>query len=120
MLRAGFITTGAVLLSIAALTACGNSSSSSTPTATKAGTCQQLSAVLGDGPDSDADPIGHAEAQIIPLRRIHTGDDGLQQAITKLSSAYATYSADSGNSSSAHTLADAVKHLDAICPGAVE
>ncbi len=35
-------------------------------------TCKQVEAVLSDGPDPEADPVGYAQAQILPLREIHT------------------------------------------------
>ena len=55
------------------LTACGSSGPAQSSAAVKSA-CQQVSAVLSDGPDPDADPVGYAEAQIQPLHQIHTSD----------------------------------------------
>ena len=55
---------------------------------------QQVSAVLSDGPDLDSDPVGHAEAQILPLRQISAPDCAKE------------------------ALAVASKKLNTICPGA--
>ena len=45
-----------------------------TPQTTAQQACEQVGDVLADGPDPDADPVGHAEAQILPLRQIHIPD----------------------------------------------
>ena len=42
--------------------------------------------MLSDGPDPDSDPVGYAEAQILPLGQIHTSDAQLRTAIGKLAS----------------------------------
>src|SRR5580658_9784510 len=44
------------------------------PSAAVTRACRQVSAVLADGPDPDSDPVGYAEAQILPLRQVHTSD----------------------------------------------
>jgi hypothetical protein len=82
-------------------------------------TCTKVSAVLSDGPDPDADPVGYAEAQILPLGQIHTSDAQLGAAIGKLASAYRTFF-DSNGSSSAAKLAvvAASKRINSFCPGA--
>ena len=51
-------------------------------------TCQRVSAVLSNGPDPDADPVGYAEAQVLPLRQ------------------------------TTEAVAVASKKVDSICPGA--
>ena len=40
--------------------------------------------MLSNGPDPDADPVGYAQAQILPLREIDTSDANLHQAIDAL------------------------------------
>src|ERR1700728_2213452 len=50
----------------ALLSACGSSGSPPDAAAAKSA-CQQVSAVLSDGPDPSADPVGYAEAQVVPL-----------------------------------------------------
>jgi len=81
------------------LAACSSGSSPSAAVTTK--TCQQVSAVLSDGPDPGEDPVGYAEAQILPLRQVHTSDAALRSAITRLADAYARFFASDGKSTSA-------------------
>ncbi len=106
-----------VLLPLAALLgACGSSSSSSS--ATVARTCKQVEAVLSDGPDPEADPVGHAQAQILPLRQIRTSEGTLRRAIATLASAYEAFSSSNGASQATHAVASASKAIDVICPEA--
>ena len=108
-------TAAVVLLSTIGLaTGCGGSSASGPSTAQ---TCSHLSAVLGDGPDGDADPIGHAQAQVIPLGRVHTSNGALQDAVDGLARAYAAYTAQNGSAKAKHAVAAATAKLSAICPG---
>jgi hypothetical protein len=82
-------------------------------------TCTKVSAVLSDGPDPDADPVGYAEAQILPLGQIRTTDAQLQAAIGKLASAYRTFFDSNGSSSRAKlAVAAASKQINSFCPGA--
>jgi hypothetical protein len=100
-----------------ALTACGGSSSSSAAATKKA--CQQVGAVLSDGPDPDADPAGYAEAQILPLSQIHAPSKSLRTAISQLDTAYQQVFASNGANTAATTaVAAASKKVNAICPGA--
>jgi hypothetical protein len=81
--------------------------------------CQQVSAVLADGPDADSDPVGYAEAQILPLRQLHTSDPALRTAISKLASAYSRFFAASGKSVAATSaVTTAARQLNSLCPGA--
>jgi hypothetical protein len=81
--------------------------------------CTQVSAVLSDGPDPDSDPVGYAEAQILPLGQIHTSDAQLRAAIGKLASAYQAFFDSNGTSSSAKlAVATASKRINSFCPGA--
>jgi hypothetical protein len=101
--------------------ACGSSSSSAAGASTPAvqATCQQVSAVLSDGPDPDADPLGYAEAQILPLRGISASDQTLRTAITQLADAYQAFFNSNGKSSSAkEAVTVASNKLNSICPGA--
>jgi hypothetical protein len=113
------------LLAVAAatlLTACGYSSkttSSSANANVKKETCQQVEAVLSDGPDPEADPVGYAQAQVLPLRQIHTSDEKLHEAIDRLASVYETFSDRNGVSHSAKSaVTAAADRVNAICPGA--
>ena len=81
--------------------------------------CRQVSAALSDGPDPDADPVGYAEAQILPLGQIRTSDSQLRAAITRLARAYQAFYASNGASGSAKAaVASASKRINAFCPGA--
>jgi len=75
--------------------------------------------VLSDGPDPGADPVGYAEAQILPLRQISSADPALRAAISMLADAYQQFFASDGKSSNAkEAVTVASRKLDAICPGA--
>jgi hypothetical protein len=95
----------------------GSSAAASTPAAEQA--CQQVSGALSDGPDPDADPVGYAEAQILPLRQIHTQDQALKAAIGGLADAYQSFFTSNGKSSAAkEAVAVASKKINSLCPGA--
>jgi|HubBroStandDraft_3_1064219.scaffolds.fasta_scaffold25281_3 hypothetical protein len=101
------------------LGACG---ASSKPTPSSAHvtkeTCRQLEAVLSDGPEPAADPIGYAQAQILPLRQIHTTDAKLAEAIDTLASAYQGFSSSDGARSAKSAVSSASRAIDTICPAA--
>jgi hypothetical protein len=123
MTKPGTAILGGLAFSLAVLLACGCSSSASASARASASVaqsdCQQVSAVLSDGPDPNADPVGYAEAQILPLRHIGVGNPALRGAITQLADAYQEFFASNGKSSSAkEAVAVASKKLDSICPGA--
>jgi hypothetical protein len=83
-------------------------------------TCTRIEAVLSDGPDPGADPVGYAEAQILPLRSIHTSDPTLRRAIAALATAYQRFFDDNGAGTTLkRATTRAGKAVDAICPGAV-
>jgi len=103
----------------ALLGACASQAPAAKPVSAVRATCTQVSAVLSDGPDPDADPVGYAEAQILPLGQIRTSDAQLRAAIGKLASAYRTFFDSNGTSSSAKlAVATASKRINAFCPGA--
>lgn len=82
-------------------------------------TCSQVSAVLSDGPDPAADPVGYAEAQVLPLGQIRTSDPQLRTAITGLARAYRAFFASNGASPAAKlAVASATKRINSFCPGA--
>jgi len=102
----------------ATLAACGSSASSKSAIRK---TCQQVAAVLSDGPDPGADPIGYAEAQVLPLRQIKTSQKVLQRAIDELASAYHAFSSDGDDHQAARTaVAVASRRINVICPGAAQ
>lgn len=81
--------------------------------------CQQVAVVLTNGPDPSADPVGYAQAQIIPLLQIHTSDSAVGKAIASLAGAYRGYSdADGKSKQSTATLMAAIKRINSLCPGA--
>lgn len=80
--------------------------------------CEQVSDALADGPDPDADPVGHAEAQVIPLDEIKTSDVPLEQAIVRLADAFQTFVHEDGTKSAASVVDSASKQIDKFCPGA--
>jgi hypothetical protein len=99
------------------LAACGAGHPAASPVVTR--TCQQVSAVLADGPDSATDEVGYAEAQILPLRELHTSDPVLRTAIGRLASAYDRFFAAGGKSAAATTaVAGATASMNRLCPGA--
>jgi predicted Zn-dependent protease len=115
--RAG-ATVVAVLLICALLGACGSSSSTASSAEVKR-TCKQVEAVLSDGPEPAADPVGYAQAQILPLRQIRTSDGKLQEAIHRLAAAYQAFSADNRIQHAANSAVTAAVHgVNALCPGA--
>jgi hypothetical protein len=81
--------------------------------------CSQVTAVLSDGPDPDADPAGYPEAQILPLRHIKAPDKSFRSALSRLDAAYRQLFASNGKSSAATSaVAAASKKINRICPGA--
>lgn len=120
------------LLALAALaitvpvSACGSSSSGHSTASSTAGAmtatqaaCQQVSAALSDGPDPGTDPVGYAEAQVLPLQQIHTSAQGVGSAITTLASAYQSYYQADGKGSSVNSaLTSAMNRINKLCPGA--
>jgi hypothetical protein len=123
MTKLGTVIPGGLALSLVVLLACACGSSSPAAAHASASTiessCQQVSAVLSDGPDPDADPVGYAEAQILPLRQISVPDQALRVAIDQLADAYQQFFASNGKSSNAkEAVAVASKTLNSVCPGA--
>ena len=107
-------------LSAAVLAACassgppGRASGQVVPT-----TCQEVSAVLSDGPDPGVDPVGYAFAQIRPLRAITVSTDRpLQDAIDGLAGAYQRFYDDNGVGAAAkNAVKVASARLNSLCPG---
>ena len=113
----------ALILMALLVSACSSSppasASAHVPAPASENACQQVSAVLSDGPDPDADPVVYAEAQILPLRRISVSSPALRDAIGQLADAYQQFFASNGKSSNAkEAVVVASRKLDSICPGA--
>lgn len=109
-----------LLTAAAVLAGCSSSASSSPGTAAVRGQCEQVAAVLGDGPDPIADPVGHAEAQIQPLRELHLTDASLRKDVDALANAYQRYyEVDGAGTGVGKAVAAAGHRVNVICPGAV-
>jgi hypothetical protein len=106
-------------VAVIVLTGCGSASASASATKTQQ-SCTAISAVLSDGPDPDADPVGYAQAQILPLEQLKVTEPALRQAVQNLVSAYKTFSSSSPATAAgdAVKVSEAEKALNAICPGA--
>jgi hypothetical protein len=108
----------AIMLPVSACSASAGTSASGTSAAASE-TCQQVSAALSDGPDPGTDPVGYAEAQILPLRQIRTSDPALGKAIDTLADAYSGYFAANGTGKTARAaLTTAINRVNSLCPGA--
>jgi hypothetical protein len=109
-----------VTLSAGTLCGCGSSPKASPPAHSTEQTCQAVSAVLSDGPDPDADPVGYAFAQILPLRQIKkTSDQPLEEAIENLSQAYQEfYNAKGTGQAATSAVSAATNRINRLCPGA--
>lgn len=116
------------VLAAGTLAACGSSSNSASASASASAlsgnarqqACTAVADVLADGPDADADSVGYAEAQVLPLKQLKLDDSSVQQAVGQLDSAYQAFSA--ANTSTAPAAAIAVTKaqnaVNALCPGA--
>jgi hypothetical protein len=114
---AGAIVVAVLLISVL-IAGCGSSLSTASSAEVKQ-VCKQVEAVLSDGPEPAADPVGYAQAQILPLRQIRTSDSKLHEAIDKLAAAYQAFSADDRVERAASSaVTAAVDKVNAICPGA--
>jgi iron(III) transport system substrate-binding protein len=106
-------------LAVVAVTASGASAGTPHFKAPINAPCQRLTAVLSNGPDPDADPVGYAQAQVLQLRRIKLTDKQLRRSVRELATAYAAYSKSDGKSKPAKAeVKKAVKAVNAICAGA--
>ena len=115
--------TAAAFLALA-VAACGSASSQASSAAALGTAVQQdcttISDVLSDGPDPGADPVGYAQAQVLPLRQLTIGDATLRSAVLTLASAYQTFSTSSsaGTSAASRAVTKAEGAVNSICPGA--
>jgi hypothetical protein len=120
-IRSWLLGFGTVAVSTGLLAACGSSGGPAKASSQDVHkTCLEVSAVLSDGPDSGADPVGYALAQILPLRQIKkTSDQPLQQAIDHLDAAYKEFYDDKGIGRAAKDAVNqATDQINALCPGA--
>ena len=107
-----------------AIAACGSASSQTSSTVSLGSAVQQdctsVADVLSDGPDPDADPVGYAQAQVMPLRQLTISDATLHHAVLTLASAYETFSTSSSSTraASAQAVTKAEDGVNKICPQA--
>ncbi len=82
--------------------------------------CTSVADVLSDGPDPTADPVGYAQAQVLPLRQLTITDTALRHAVSRLATSYEAYASSDGaaNTAAALTASKAEAAVNAICPGA--
>jgi hypothetical protein len=108
------------LFALSSVAACSSSSHSTAVGSKDQQACTAVSAVLSDGPDPDADPVGYAEAQVIPLEQLRISEANLRSAVKNLASAYETFSSSTGGAATraAVNVSAAESALNAICPGA--
>jgi hypothetical protein len=122
--RRGAVGALAAAAIVVTLAACGSSPGSATNTkllgTTRQQQCTSVSDVLSDGPDPGADPVGYAEAQVLPLRQLKLTDPSLSKAVKTLAAAYEAYATSSGsaNASAKLNVSKAEDAVNAICPGA--
>lgn len=105
--------------------ACGSASAQTSSTVSLGSAVQQdctsVADVLANGPDSGADPVGYAEAQVLPLRQLTINDASLHRAVLALASAYETYSTSSTTrAASAAAVTKAENEVNKICPQAAQ
>jgi hypothetical protein len=109
-----------------AIAACGSSSSSSqAATSAVLGSsvqqdCTTIGDILSDGPDPDADSVGYAQAQVLPLRQLQISDAALHRDVLALAAAYQAFSSGSGagGAAAAAAVAKAENAVNSICPEA--
>lgn len=104
-----------------ALSACGSSSpASSSSLSVTQQACTAVSDVLADGPDPDADSVGYAEAQVLPLRQLQLADTTLAHAVDRLDTAYQSFSSTNGakGTPAAIKVSAAEKAVNTLCPDA--
>jgi hypothetical protein len=113
----------AALLAIA-IAGCGSSSSSRASSVVLGSTVQQdctaVADVLSDGPDPDADSVGYAQAQVLPLQQLKISDATLSRDVVTLARAYQAFSTGSGagTRAAAAAVTKAEKSVNSICPQA--
>jgi hypothetical protein len=106
--------------------ACGSASSQTSSTVSLGSAvqkdCTSVADVLANGPDSGTDPIGYAEAQVLPLRQLTISDATLHSAVLTLASAYETFSTSSPSTraASAAAVTKAENEVNKLCPQAAQ
>lgn len=100
------------------LAACGSSSPSATSASTRNQDCTAVSNVLSDGPDSSADPVGYAQAQVLPLEQLKLADPAVRTSVSHLDSAYKALVSSNGAAGDGPRVSAAESALNRLCPDA--
>jgi hypothetical protein len=109
-----------------AVAACGSSSSSSSSSSSNTAVlgsaisqdCTAVSDALANGPDPDADSVGYAQAQVLPLRALTISNATLHSDVLTLAAAYQAFSSSNGSPATAATVSKAESAVNSICPQA--
>ncbi len=109
---------GLVVVGVLAASVSGCSSTAASAGQAVRVECQHVSAVLSDGPDPTADPVGYAEAQILPMSQLHITDGALRSAADELDAAFRAVYDTNGSASATAEQTRAGTAVNAICPGA--
>jgi hypothetical protein len=82
--------------------------------------CTLVADVLSDGPDPGADPVGYAEAQVLPLDQLTISQANLRATVKNLAAAYRSYSSSTGvlQAQAKARVTKAERAVNALCPGA--
>jgi hypothetical protein len=62
--------------------------------------------------------LGYAQAQVLPLRQIHTSNSALETGVVNLASAYEEFYKTNGSAEAKKAVSTASDQVNAICPGA--
>ena len=125
---------GAPVVAAVALAACGSGSSDSSDASggssgsgksggagqakAPAALCEQLTGILADGPDADADPLGSALSRIIPLQAVHSSKAAATAAVERLVAADQQFVQSRGADKAAtFAIKRPSSALEKICPG---
>jgi hypothetical protein len=105
--------------------ACSSSSSSTASAGATASArsqdCLALTDVLANGPDSTADSVGYAQAQILPLKQLKLDESAVQSAVSRLDAAFTAFVGakdSSAQTQAAVQVTSAENAVNALCPGA--
>jgi hypothetical protein len=104
-----------------AVSGCGSTSHSAALLGSKTQQeCTTVADVLADGPDPDADKVGYAQAQVLPLEQLKISEPDLRAAVKNLAAAFEAYSSSTGaaQAQAAVQVNKAGTALNAVCPGA--
>ena len=113
-----YVALASVAVAVPLWSACGSSGSGGGAAAAPTAVCQKILGVFSDGPDPDADPVGYALSQILPLGKIHTSDQTVSTDLTNLIAGDRKLVGSNGADAAAKTEIKKVDQaLNTACPG---